>query len=476
MNNNTAIKKENKGTLSSKKVLLKKSNQGRLSNKNENLTNNYSQQIELETNDDNLNKPKIEEIKMEDEGYLDDDLKDEENKKIYLRVIKRLEKTLGIPVIGVCQPGEADEDIEIEEDIRPILLDSITDSYNNNYINEKEINIKSEFQYGQNDDNNKAQFNKRNINYNEIDKSNNNNDIIMKQEEDNSQIINKPIMNKQNENQKQYTQIRNNTNKTSNININDKNKNQRQTSISQERKEDNREIRSNNINNNRQDIKNNSNINQKLPSSENKYSGGVGYTNVNLNQKTNTNASSQIKRNTFDDDLRNQKTISRGKNNHIYLSNSQIIISSQDNEMKPYKKVLVKNQKYHNVSKSIDFNTIVYPDMKRGKDVCIDEQESTISTGNVRIRKFIRGGKYNNVQTTYIVYSKKNKNSDLKFNKSPIVNNIRNQNIGINQSNLYTRAPVKANAKSFSTINVKNSNNISRYNNDNFSKNQNRKY
>ena len=474
MNNNTAYRKENKGTLTSKKVLLKKDNQGKLLNKNDNIKNNFIEQIEEEANEDNLSKQKIEEIQMNEEGYLDDDLKDEENKKIYLRVIKRLEKTLGIPVIGICAPDEPDEDIGIEEDIRPILLDNnISGSYNNNYIGEKEINIKSEFQYGQKDINN-AQLNKRNIDYNELTQSNDNNEREIRKEEERNQIINKPIINNKNT-QKQYTQIRNNINQDSNISINDRDKDQRETNIIQERKEDYREIKNNNKYN--KDIKNNSNINQNLSSSENKYTRGFGYIKEGLNQQSNISASSKINRNASDDNFRNQKNISRGDNNQIYLSNSQILISSQNNEMKPYKKVLLKNPKYHNVSKSIDFNTIVYPDMRRGKDVCIDEQESNISSGKIRITKFIRGGKYNNIQTTYVVYSKKNKNSDLKFNKSPLANNNRNQNIGQNQSNLlYKNTPVKANAKSFSAIDVKNSNNISRYNNGNFSKNQNRKY
>ena len=479
MNNNVINKKENKGTLTSKRVLLKKNNQGKLLSQNDNIKNNIVQPIEQEPNEDNLNKQEIEEIHMEEEGYLDDDLKDEDNKKIYLRVIKRLEKTMGIPVIGVSVPGEPDEDIGMEEDIRPILLDNISGNYNNNYIGEKEININSEFQYEQKDNNNKAQLNKKNINYNEMDKSNYNNEIIIKKEEvERSQVINKPIISKQNQNQNkdQSAQIRNDRNKITNINIYNKDKNQRQSNISQERKADYKEIKNNNIKNNKQDIKYNSIINQKLPSSDNKYPGGIGYTKVDQNQKSNISASSQIKRNTSDDNFRNQKTISRGDNNHIYLSNSQILISSQNNEMKPYKKVILKNQKYHNVSKSIDFNTIVYPDMKRGKDVCIDEKESTISSGSIRIRKFIRGGKYNNVQTTFVVYSKKNKNAELNFNKSPLTNINRNQNIGMNQSNLYIKTPVKTNAKSFSTIDVKNSNNISRYNNGNFSINQNRKY
>ena len=56
------------------------------------------------------------------EGYLDDDLNDDENRKIYLRVLKRLELTLGIPVIGVKISTENIDNIEIKENIRPIIF------------------------------------------------------------------------------------------------------------------------------------------------------------------------------------------------------------------------------------------------------------------------------------------------------------------------------------------------------------------
>ena len=73
---------------------------------------------------------KLEKTERKFEGYLDEDLDDDDdNKKIYLRVMKRLEKTLGIPVIGVKIPGEPIIDIELEENIRPLLL--------NNFVNDK---------------------------------------------------------------------------------------------------------------------------------------------------------------------------------------------------------------------------------------------------------------------------------------------------------------------------------------------------
>ena len=75
---------------------------------------------------------KSEKLKKKNEGYLEDDLEDDDNKKIYLRVMKRLEKTLGIPVIGARISGESIDDIELEENLKPLLLkDFINDKKNN---------------------------------------------------------------------------------------------------------------------------------------------------------------------------------------------------------------------------------------------------------------------------------------------------------------------------------------------------------
>ena len=77
----------------------------------------------LNNNDENNIEVKIEGDKGEvNKGYLDDDLEDEDNKKLYLRVIKRMEKTYGVPIISAEIKGEPIEDIELEENIRPILV------------------------------------------------------------------------------------------------------------------------------------------------------------------------------------------------------------------------------------------------------------------------------------------------------------------------------------------------------------------
>ena len=119
-------------------------------NENYEMKKNINNNFELNSEDSKKKELIIDENK--NEGYLDDDLEDEENKKIYLRVIKRIEKTYGVPVISAKIPGEPIEDIEIEENIRPILLnnnDNIISKYDipkprnlhNKQMNIKNINI-----------------------------------------------------------------------------------------------------------------------------------------------------------------------------------------------------------------------------------------------------------------------------------------------------------------------------------------------
>ena len=102
------------------------------------------------------------------EGYLDDDLNDDENKKIYLRVIKRLEKTLGIPVIGVKISGESINNFELEENIRPIIFNEDKKPRNINKfnrvgisVNDKKFIIKSNIEKNQNQNDLNNNLNKK---------------------------------------------------------------------------------------------------------------------------------------------------------------------------------------------------------------------------------------------------------------------------------------------------------------------------
>ena len=132
---------ENKS--SPQKIVLKKNIRHLIQN-NDNTENENN--INKEQKDNNINGKKDNEKnnKKEDKGYLDDDLDDEDNLKLYLRVIKRMEKTYGVPVISAKIPGEQIKDIEIEEDIRPILINNENESKENkdkNISNKKNISI-----------------------------------------------------------------------------------------------------------------------------------------------------------------------------------------------------------------------------------------------------------------------------------------------------------------------------------------------
>lgn len=115
---------------------------------NENMSNEIindinSKEIKNE-NSSNLNEEKNNELdKNEDKekGYLDDDLDDEENKKLYLRVVKRMEKTYGVPIIAASIPGQQIEDIEIEEDIRPISINNKKEIKNQQNLQNKKNNV-----------------------------------------------------------------------------------------------------------------------------------------------------------------------------------------------------------------------------------------------------------------------------------------------------------------------------------------------
>ena len=183
--NNTETK--NNEVLSTKKVILNKNKRQLLPSNQDNVNENGEMQnIEIEINNEfNINKSdeihNSQNEKLKDEnknenleinekeknneldkngnkekGYLDDDLDDEDNKKLYLRVIKRMEKTFGVPIISAPIPGKEIEDIELEENIRPILINKGTK-------NIKQKNELPKKQYLPNQKNNNTRYINNNI-------------------------------------------------------------------------------------------------------------------------------------------------------------------------------------------------------------------------------------------------------------------------------------------------------------------------
>ena len=540
---------ENRGIIRPKKVILKKNvRQLKVPNKNSQINNNPLQKKDLGIlSDDNLDHPKpltsdyydegkddvkkilaqknvekqnifIKKEEIKPKGYLDDDLDDEDNKKIYLRVIKRLEKTLGIPVIGAKIPGEPINDIEIEENIRPIIFNGDLNKENDyEIIKDKEVNYKSESpNTNQNSINN--QLNNKNINNNRYNKNNDektpqnnylnnieNND--KKKENETKQKTNKPMINTkngiQNINNNSKREYINNMNENKNMNlnnssrrenINNTNENKNMNLSNSSRREninninENKNMNLNNINKNQvnqainkinnqninyknnnynyeQGKKNLSGSNEKMPNNEIHIN---SYTKMNQNKNASYTKRKISYENSYQNSNKNQnypKNLIKANNNNnqqyikVYISNK--------NENQPIQKnpINAKNQKYTTVSKSLpfnQFNNMVIPDMQRGKEIFIKENESEVNSAKVKTQTYERGGKFNNVQTTYVVYSKReNQPGYVKTNKSIIDNyhNLRNKRLNINSSDLFTKTPVKRNYvdNSLLTINQNNS-------------------
>ena len=105
-----------------------------------------------------------------------------------------------------------------------------------------------------------------------------------------------------------------------------------------------------------------------------------------------------------------------------------------------------QNPKYSNVLKNKevnDYNTIIIPDMERGRDIFIRQNESNLNSGKVKTRTYVRGGKFNNVQTTYVVYSKVvNQQSNIKVNRATILDN-KNKKLNKTNSDLNSKTPIK---------------------------------
>ena len=446
--NQTQTSNSSKRTLQSKKIILRNNNTQSLNNQ---IDKKDIQRIEIGlSNDDNLDNPKILEEKKnviysikEDEnenekGYLEDDLDDEDNKKIYLRVIKRLEKTLGIPVTGVNLSGEFTENLEIEEDLRPILISNILISKDNKNPINNELNNNKII----NDVNISNNNNYENIIYEdneeqikeEIKEKDYNKPIIIKRPNQTENINNNEIRGNVNIKENKYI---NNINNNQSKQINNTRYNINQTSkdkkiLDSTPKKTNERI-SKTVNNSYTKNNPSKNVN------ENVYIHQRNISYENSNQFLDKNQEQQIQSNSILNN--NQQNSNNNYNNYNYNSNEN------ENEKKHIKSnsSLASNQKNY-ISKTIPLsdNSVIIPDMQRGKDIFIKENESELNSGKVKTRTYERGGKFNNVQSTYVVYSTKDKQKG--FNKGNYPNIIDNKNKKMNTySNDLITTPIKKN-------------------------------
>ena len=429
------------------------------------------------------------------EGYLDDDLNDDENKKIYLRVIKRLEKTLGIPVIGVKISGESINNFELEENIRPIIFNEDKKTRNINKfnrvgisVNDKKFIIKSNIEKNQNKNDLNNNLNKKKKYDNQIVKINEGNilnnvydNIIfennIKKPEDIEKKIIKNIYNKKQEKKPNSNIVREDLslikNKYMNI-IGNTNKNQNKQKVNNPIVNSNRQNNNNRYSNNNPNNINTKNELQKFHYSNSKTNikesttreriliNTSSYSKLNTPYNLNKNLNLPLRKISYENSNQNQEkkqkntqnlinSIKINNQNNNQKNNHQIssqISNSNRIEKKQIKNIKnLKNQNISNISKNNaekQFNSIVIPDMQRGTNIFVKENESELNSGKIKTQTYVRGGKFNNVQTTYVVYSKKDnknkpgikkgnncitikdsdKNNNNKIEKSQIKNNV----------------------------------------------------
>lgn len=428
-----------------------------------------------------------ESIKRKKEGYLDEDLDDDDNKKIYLRVMKRLEKTLGIRVKGAKLTGEPIKNIEIEENIRLITFNDYSIKKDNKIgisVNDKKYVINTDISKGKNCikgilknkriDNQIVKINEGNI-IDNIYENNTFNNKENKRPEESKKVI---IINKKLSENK------------------DNKKEEKEKSLNKETKRKESFIRSKYINNKKQIIitvnkpifndENNSNIKnirnsyvptnyeqeiKKFSSSKSKPSFKDRFKKNIFNTTSNhSKNNSQIFKKTFDlvkknisseyskqimgENLKMPLTHTNSKEKIIFHDINKNSSSNKTGKQYIKKIVFPKSAKLSNISKSlsqVEYKNIIIPDMNSKKDIFVKQKQSEIKTGNIKTETFVKGGKFNNVQTTVIVYSKKDKKQKpkpIKVNWSTKIDNYKdNKKVMTSVIDLYTRTPPRKNYK-----------------------------
>lgn len=432
------------------------------------------------------------------EGYLDEDLNDDENRKIYLRVLKRLELTLGIPVIGVKISTENIDNIEIKENIRPIIFNEDNKVRKMNKfnrvgisVNDKKFIIKSSIEKNPNPNEINNNLNKKKKYDNQIVKINEGNilnnvydNIIFENNIKNPEDIGKKIINtvyNKNQNEKKANNIVREDlslikNKYMHI-IGNSNKNENKQKNNNKSINDRQNILNNNININNNpkntNIKteiqkfhySNSKININTSTTKERIlinNGSYSKLNTPYNLRKNLNlplrkisyensGQNQEKKQKNTQNLINSIKINNKKNNNNQIINQ--MSNSNRVEKKPIKKVInLKDQNISNISKNNQtkqFNTIVIPDMQRGTNIFVKENESELNSGKIKTQTYIRGGKFNNVQTTYVTYSKKDNKNNPTIKKGNNCTTIKNNDKN-NNKNIKNEKTIKNTVEAFS--------------------------
>ena len=492
--NNNSNQKENKGINRPKKIFSKKNNsntkpQSRNQKNEDNLLENMESGL---TSDENIDHPKPlasdyydEEkddirnsfIKMEKEEKIkEDNIKnsqlskrkfEEENKILDLKIVKKLENSFRKSQIDDKVNGNHIKSIEVKVNIASNEpnnnLNGSQRKEKVNYIKKVKYDLKPDFPA--NDNQISQQINSQNKIPKEFVKNNNQqNNAVEKNTKNNEKgVIKKNNYSVNNQNriqninidpEKKITNINENKNicfhicENKKININDVNKNKSQNITNQQNNGNLKKIIYNNFNN--RHSKNNSNIKRKVYTHKSieKNENSNSYSKLKQNHLSNINEYSSKRKTSCDEYISNSyyQRLSINKRNINILSNKQAIVPSNVKDTYTFQhipNINMNSLNYINITKSvppIESNNVVYSNIKDGKNLF--PYESLKSSGNVKTQKYERGGKFNNIQTTYVVYSKNN-NSICNSNRNHYSNANKSQNLKLDFQNIDDKTPIK---------------------------------
>ena len=385
------------------------------------IIQNFKKKKELEKN-----KEKEEEIKNLDNHNLEGN----NVQKLDVGVDKKIENSFGNPEVEDKVKEKFVENNEKNERRPDIINDNIVGiklKENDNFIKERQINIKSEYSLNYNPF--REQISHKKVNSNESVK------IIKEKLTNNNE---KKIIVEDNKK----------------VNVNEINKNLPNSSIEQKNKGSSSNIKYNNINNanTEKKVKYYSNSKKNVSSNSKIYTNPNSYTKSRPIQRPNVN--SCVRKISYGESTLDKKQQIPKYQNRIPINNNnqknginyQIYVSSNIKDKKPINKipkVPINNKKHNSIAKSVsinEYNTSTYQSHNSINNAYFDEFKS-FDSQNVGTQSYQKGGQFNNVQTTYVVYSKKENKGECLSNRNPFKNMNKTQNI--NFSCLESKTPVK---------------------------------
>lgn len=382
------------------------------------IIQNFKKKKELELE---RNKEKIEKNKNLDNYKLEGN----HEQKLDVGVDKKIENSFGNSEIEVKVEDKYVGNNEKNERRPDIINDNIVGmnlKENDNFNKEKQINIKSEYSLNYNPF--REQVSYKNANSNESVK------IKKEQLANNTQ---KKIINEDN--------------KKFNVN-----QNLLSSSIEQKNKGNSSNIKYNNISNANTEQKAKYCSNSKKNVSSNSKIYTSSYTKSRPNQSSNVN--SLVRKISYGESTLDKKQqipkyqnrIPSNNNNPKNASNNQTYVSSKIKDKKSINKIPkapTNNKKYYTIAKSVlvnEYNSFTYQSQNSINNDYFEELKS-FDSQKVGTQAYQKGGQFNNTQTTYVVYSKKEKNGECLSNRNPFKNVDKSKNI--NSSCLESKTPIK---------------------------------